>query len=202
MFPTIKQFRRWSLPAKYSFVALIFGIISLIPLVLGLRNWLLAVPDYASIAYNYGSSEMIIYGAEGKSTDDAVIIRGADSHEAGVRAEYYWIKRRYPGYRKRSQAVYESSAINARAQRVTVTEKNTGVKMELDLGPPPPPRRYDVIRISNWYGRSRNIHFDINSFFGNQNQSEPEQEVASNTVNDLVKAVDEAKEKQNADKTR
>jgi hypothetical protein len=44
MLPTLRQYKKWSLPSKYTFWGL---ILAAIPIVLLLKDWIVAVPDYA-----------------------------------------------------------------------------------------------------------------------------------------------------------
>lgn len=75
MLPTILQYKKWSLPSKYAFWSL---LVATIPLFLLAKDLIVAVPDYAALAFNYGTSEMTIYGATGDIVENAVIIRGAN----------------------------------------------------------------------------------------------------------------------------
>ena len=162
MLPTITQYKKWSLPSKYTFWGL---VVAFIPLALLVKDWISAVPDYAILAVNYGTSEMTIYGAAGDTIDTAVIIRGANSHEAGVASEHYWIRRRYPGYKVTFQAVFEHPKPAYDRKRVLLKDAATGVEVEIPMSPGLPPRIYDVLTIQNWYWRSRKVYFDITMFW-------------------------------------
>lgn len=189
MLPSLKQYMKWSLPSKYGFIGVLIAFVSLIPLTMALKNWMLSVPDYASLAFNYGESEMTIYGAEGESTEEAVIIRGANTEEAGVRAEYYWIKRRYPGYERISQAVYKQPKDNSAKNTLIIKDAGTGIEMEIKSGPPVKPRIYDVLYLRNWYGMTKDIHFDITSFINKGSEPRAEYVHDGPTLNDFIEAV-------------
>lgn len=193
MLPNINQYKRWSLPSKYSLIGLIIGIVSLIPFLLAFKDWLVAVPDYAALAYNYGSSEMTIYGAEGEMPETAVIIRGANSHEAGIRAEYYWIARRYPGYSKTHQALLKYPEADTKLKKVLIEDSETGFQMEIESCPPLPARAYDVLYIKNWYGRKRKIHFDVTTFIDKGSEPAPEHSHTGNTLQDFIRELDKLK---------
>ncbi len=161
MLPTIAQYKKWSLPAKYSFWGLILAIL---PITISIRDLIVAVPDYAVIAFNYGTSEMTIYGGEGDSPDTAVIIRGANSAEAGISAEYYWISRRYPGYQRTTQAVIYRPEPGSSRPRTVLQDAATGVEIEMTRSTPLPQRSYDVLMIRNRYGFTRKVFFDVTTF--------------------------------------
>ena|SRR5437867_2482637 len=131
----LSRYKKWSLPEKCSFWGLVLGVVVF---AWPVASWVIAVPENTTLAFNHGTSEMTIYGGAGESRDTAVIIRGANSDWAGVAAEYYWIRRRYPGYRPVRQAVITGG------------------------------RSYDLIVIRSWYGRRRFIYFDIAPFLGKE----------------------------------
>ena len=170
IFPTVAQYRKWSLPAKYSFWGF---IIAFVPAIFAIRDWVIAVPDYAVLAFNYGKSEMTIYGAAGDSQETAVIIRGANSHEAGVKAEYYWIRRRYPGYRRTLQAVFTHPQPDSISPPTILKDAATGAEIEAVRAAPLPPRIYDIMELRNWYGRTRDVYFDITTFWGKASEPRP-----------------------------
>lgn len=170
MLPTISQYRKWSLPAKYSFWGL---ILALVPIAISVRDSIIAVPDYAVLAFNYGTSEMTMVGGAGDSPETAVIIRGANSHEAGVMAEYYWIRRRYPGYEKTLQAAFEGHEPGDSPPRTILKDARTGVEVEMVRPANLAPRRYDVLKIRNWYWHTREVFFDITTFWGKPSEPRP-----------------------------
>ena len=170
MLPTVAQYRKWALPAKYTFWGCVFA---LVPITFSVRDWIIAVPDYAVLAFNYGTSEMTIYGAAGDSPETAVIVRGANSHEAGVKAEYYWIRRRYPGYERTFQAVFEQPEPGSSPLRTILKDAATGAEAEAAHPAKLPPRLYDVLKIRNWYGRTRDVYFDITTFWGKKSEPRP-----------------------------
>lgn len=158
---------------------------------MAVKDWIVAVPDYASLAYNYGTSEMTIYGAEGGSPEEAVIIRGANTHEAGVLAEHYWIKRRYPGYERLSQEIYWYPKPDAEKKKLVLINEEAGVEMEIAAAPPVAPRIYDVLYIKNWYGRTREIHFDITPFINKGFEPRSNYEHTGPSLEDFIEAVEE-----------
>jgi hypothetical protein len=170
MFPTIAQYRKWSLPAKCSFWGF---ILALVPIAISVRDSIIAVPDYAVLAFNYGTSEMTIFGGAGDSPETAVIIRGANSHEAGVKAESYWIRRRYPGYESLFQAVFDGHEPGPPPPRTILKDSATGAEVEMVQPANLAPRRYDVLTIRNWYRRTREVYFDITTFMGKPSEPRP-----------------------------
>jgi hypothetical protein len=74
-------------------------------------------------------------GGQGAGCDDAVVVHATNESE-GVRAEYEWIRRQYPGSRTGSQGLGSCK---------------TAV---------------DVIDITTREGEKKQIYFDISSFFG------------------------------------
>lgn len=183
MLPTFSQYRKWSLPAKYGFWGVVFGAI---PIGISIHDWILAVPDYATIALNYGTSEMTIFGAAGESIETAIVVRGANSHEAGINAEYYWISRRFPGYKSVSQTLVEGTVQETNVSPVNIKDAATGIQIEAVQPNPLPPRKYDAITIRNWLWRERTIYFDATSFWARK--SEPRESGMSwEKANDLTK---------------
>ncbi len=170
MLPTIAQYRKWTLPAKYTFLGF---LLTLIPIAFSVRDWVVSVPDYATLAFNYGTSEMTIYGAAGDTPETAVIIRGANSHEAGVKAEYYWIRRRYSGYERTFQAILEGPEPGSSPPRTILKDSATGAEVEMVHPANLAPRRYDVLKIRNWYWRTRDVYFDITTFWGKPSEPRP-----------------------------
>ena len=170
MLPTIAQYHKWSLPAKYTFWGF---VLAAIPMILIAKDWLVAVPDYAVLAFNYGSSEMTIYGAAGDSPESAIIVRGANSEEAGVIAEYYWIRRRYPGYETTFQAVFDKKEPGSSDRRMVLKDATTGAEVEAVMPTELPPRHYDVLTISNWYRRTHQVFFDVTTFWGKKSEPRP-----------------------------
>lgn len=185
MFPTIPQYKKWSLPAKYSMWGL---ILALIPIGVSVRDWVISVPEYTVLAFNYGGSEITIYGDAGDSFETAVIIRGAESGEAGVKAEYYWIRRRFPGYRRISQALTYNHEPGSRPfptiQKDKEDDPGANSRAESDL----PPRLYDVLTIKSWYGHTRNIYFDITDFFNKPSEESREDKIG---IKNLLQSTEE-----------
>ncbi len=75
-------------------------------------------------------------GGDGSSFEKAVIIKGA-TEQTGVRAEYQWLAKNYPGYMRRRQSL----------------KQNDG-------------KVYDVLAITTEGGKELDVYFDITEFFG------------------------------------
>jgi hypothetical protein len=73
---------------------------------------------------------------DGLSAEKAIVIR-ANSENEGVSEEYRWLKKQYPGYTRKGQAL------------VPMNGKN-----------------YDVLSITTADGVEKAIYFDISGFFG------------------------------------
>lgn len=78
-------------------------------------------------------------GGDGSSTAQAVIVNGVVTTDRGAstRAEYAWLRNRYPGFRRRDQALVRSAG-----------------------------RYYDALTIDLPGGGSRTVYFDITRSFG------------------------------------
>jgi len=83
---------------------------------------------------NYSTSATV--AQDGSSYEKAVIIK-EKSELTGVDAEYTWLKKNYPGYKMKSQAV-----------------KNYNKKP------------YDILTILTASGEEKVIYFDISNFYG------------------------------------
>lgn len=80
----------------------------------------------------------IVYaGSDGSSLANAVVIQTELKGSAGVRSEYAWLSQRYPGYKRRLQALLHKGD-----------------------------RSYDRLDITTADGRELSVYFDITSFFG------------------------------------
>ena len=167
MLKLLKNYREWSLPEK---IGIVTGVIGLIPILVSVQDWLVSVPGYTSIAINYGTSEMLVYGDVGESPETAVVIRGANSHEAGVVAEHKWLKRRYPAYEIKGQALFERPEHGSAKSRHPFKIRSEGVEVDVVAPADLPARRYDVITIQTWYFFNRDVYFDITSFFGKSSE--------------------------------
>lgn len=160
-----------------------------VQVIIEVKKWILAVPDYATLAYNYDTSEMLIYGAEGDSPESAIIIRGVLTHGAGVKAEYYWIKRRYPGYKRVSKktSAYPKDSISMK--KIILIDGETGVKVEVA-----PPKvtygMYDVLIIKNSYGFKKEIYFDITNFINIGEDMSSNKDNIAPSLNDFFKEVE------------
>jgi hypothetical protein len=92
-------------------------------------------PDEASDQAEYA-------GGDGSSPEEAVCIKGAPSHAAGVRAESAYISRKF-GERGEDWELKEQS----------LTEREDG-------------QRIDKMTIETAAGEVRTIYFDVSDFFG------------------------------------
>lgn len=80
----------------------------------------------------------IVYaGSDGSSIANAVVIQTELKGGAGVRAEYAWLSQRYPGYKRKLQALLHQGD-----------------------------KSYDRLDITTADGRELSVYFDITSFFG------------------------------------
>jgi hypothetical protein len=75
-------------------------------------------------------------GGDGSSIEKAVIIKGA-TEMTGVHAEYDYIEKHYPGYRRGEQSLQNSKG-----------------------------RAFDVIEFTTADGKRKTLYFDITAFFG------------------------------------
>jgi hypothetical protein len=75
-------------------------------------------------------------GGDGSSFEKAVLIKGA-TEETGVHAEYEYLQKHYPGYRRGGQSLQSSKG-----------------------------RSFDVLELTTADGKKMTIYFDITEFFG------------------------------------
>lgn len=84
-----------------------------------------------------GGAHTISYsGGNGTTKEQAIVIAGAGNSMEGVPAEYAWIQHHLPGAKIRSQALLTGS------------------------------RQYDLFEVELPSGETRQVYFDITSFFG------------------------------------
>ena len=76
-------------------------------------------------------------GGDGSTIDQAVVIKGATDEETGVKAEYTWLRQKYPGYHRGGQSLMGKQG-----------------------------RHYDKIEFTTVDGHSLSTYFDITDFFG------------------------------------
>lgn len=80
----------------------------------------------------------IVYaGGDGSSMANAVIIQTELRGGAGVRSEYVWLSQRYPGYKRKLQALMHKDG-----------------------------KSYDRLDITTADGRELSVYFDITAIFG------------------------------------
>ena len=85
----------------------------------------------------YAKPDGVSYaGGDGSSIEKAVVIKGA-TEETGVRAEYAYIEKHYPGYKRGGQSLQSVKG-----------------------------RSYDAIDITTSDGKKKTVYFDITQFFG------------------------------------
>lgn len=75
-------------------------------------------------------------GGDGTSCDDAVVVVGAANEREGVKAEYEWIARKYPGFKRGGQGMGNCKFIA------------------------------DVIDITTASGEAKRVYFNISGFYG------------------------------------
>jgi hypothetical protein len=75
-------------------------------------------------------------GGDGSTLEKAIIIKGA-TEETGVHAEYNYLQKHYPGYKRSGQSVQNSKG-----------------------------RTFDVLEFTTADGTKKTIYFDITAFFG------------------------------------
>ena len=76
-------------------------------------------------------------GGDGSTEEKAVIIKGAKDSQAGIAAEYSYLRKTFPGYKLRQQSLRGKAGT-----------------------------RYDVIAITTKDGRNIDVFFAITDFFG------------------------------------
>ncbi len=76
-------------------------------------------------------------GGDGSSVEKAVIIKGAKDSQAGIGAEYSYLKKTFPGYKLRQQSLQGKGG-----------------------------KKYDVLAITTKEGKDLDVFFDISDFFG------------------------------------
>jgi hypothetical protein len=94
-----------------------------------------ANPSAAPAPISYG-------GGDGSSCEARVRIHGASDGEAGVAAEYAWLKQKYPGAQVERQALGQCGQVPA-----------------------------DVLMIRTADGKETSVYFDISEFFGKDLQT-------------------------------
>jgi hypothetical protein len=75
-------------------------------------------------------------GGDGSSIEKAIIVKGA-TEETGVHAEYEYLQKKFPGYKRGMQALQNVKG-----------------------------RAYDMLEFTTADGKKRTIYFDITEFFG------------------------------------
>ena len=113
------------------------------------------------LSYKFDNDLIKLNGGDGSSAKNAILIIGASTTDAGVAAEYFWLSKKYPGYKLIKQSTYPETP-----KRVFVTIDNHSEKREFTvLTPDKALKQYDLITIKK--GESEiEVHFDITSFFG------------------------------------
>jgi hypothetical protein len=87
-------------------------------------------------AFSIAKEPIAYEGGDGSSAEKAIIIKNA-TEETGVKAEYAYLAKHFPGYKRGKQSL--------------VREKN---------------RMYDVLEVTTAEGKALTIFFDITEFFG------------------------------------
>ncbi|MDD5359610.1 MAG: hypothetical protein PHI79_01360 [Sulfurovaceae bacterium] len=73
---------------------------------------------------------------DGSHFENAIVIEAKNEME-GVRAEYVWLAKHYPGYKTNKQSLLQNNG-----------------------------KYYDLLNITTADGKQKDFYFDINSFFG------------------------------------
>ena len=76
-------------------------------------------------------------GSDGSSMANAVVVQTELKGGAGVRSEYAWLAQRYPGYKRKLQALMHKDG-----------------------------KAYDRLDITTADGRELSVYFDLTAFFG------------------------------------
>ena len=82
-------------------------------------------------------TEVTYAGGDGSTQEKAVIIKGAKDSTIGIRAEYDWVAKKYPGYQRKGQSLHKVDG-----------------------------KSYDVLEIVTKDGKEVEVYFDITDFFG------------------------------------
>ena len=69
--------------------------------------------------------------------EQAVVIVGASNSFVGIRAEYAWLQAKYPGYKRKSQALLRQGG-----------------------------KSYDLVEVELPDGKVAKFYFDVTAFFG------------------------------------
>ncbi|MCP3918397.1 MAG: hypothetical protein GY711_22865 [bacterium] len=90
--------------------------------------------------FRFGDQTIELAGGIGTSVEQAVVIKGALTVEAGVASEKYWIDQFYPNFKWIKHSLYSPN--NDRSAL------------------------YDVIEIETELGHRKKLYFDVTAFFG------------------------------------
>ena len=78
------------------------------------------------------AGEAVTYSdGEGKGCDDAIVIKGATSERAGIKAEYAWLAAHYPGYHTVSQSLIACKSATDEITITTAAGATTSVYFEI-----------------------------------------------------------------------
>jgi hypothetical protein len=102
-----------------------------------MRNLISALLLIAALAGCQAVPLVAFGGGDGSTMETAVVIETTQKSSAGVQAEYAWLGRHYPGYRRISQALLHDGG-----------------------------KSYDLFELEAPGGQRRNVYFDISAFFG------------------------------------
>jgi len=97
-------------------------------------------PDDPPRTFYYANQSIKLIGGNGTSRDQAILISGALTSDAGIAAQTHWVRTFYPDYRVISQALSKPSEDQ--------------------------PRYLDVLVIESSVGFQRQLFFDVTEFFG------------------------------------
>jgi hypothetical protein len=99
-------------------------------------TWALMMGAVAAAGISLPAGMAVALKADGRSFETAVVIEASTEAE-GVRAEYAYVRRAYPGWTSAQQALLHHGQ-----------------------------RNYDMLTLVSPSGETKQIYFDITSFFG------------------------------------
>lgn len=116
--------------------------------------------------FRFGNQTIHFEGGNGNSLEQAIVIRGALTSDAGIAAEKHWIARFYPDYAVVFQALVELDSQKGRQyDQLTIESRETGFR--------------------------RDLYFDVASFYGS-----PDSDLSTQRISEkIILALDEATRK-------
>lgn len=133
-------------------------------------------PSQDPRVFRFGEQTIRLEGGNGQSREQAIVIKGAATSDAGVAAEYYWLRKYYQDHRVRSRAF---------------------------IGAEKEPPLFDMFQLESPYGVKRELWFDITEFFGTPLADSDQARLAEQLARDLVEKLrKDEREKQRQEKPR